>query len=219
MRDQVKNLVAFMTAADRAGALELVDTMREQGINDNKVITEVLDPALIAFGKLWGKQEVSLSQTYVAAKIAEGILNRCSDSKKLIETEKKGRVVLGNIEDDFHGLGRRVVKSFAEASGWDVIDLGCDVLAEDFIESALKEDACIIGVSAMMQTSALNIRKVRELIDERSLSSRIKLAVGGAVFNWRKELISEVGADGSCSNASEADALFTQLLSSLEASS
>ena len=121
--------------------------------------------------------------------------------------------MIGNIEDDFHSLGRRIVGVFLTVAGWDVYDLGNDVTAEQFLGKALEVGACVIGASAMMQTTALNIRSLRELIDVRGLTDRIKLAVGGAVFNWRPELVAEVGGDGTTQNAIGADELFMRLQS------
>jgi methylmalonyl-CoA mutase cobalamin-binding domain/chain len=148
----------------------------------------------------------------VASKIAEDALLRCLPVKKERQF-RKGAVVIGNIEDDFHSLGRRTVGLFLEAAGWDVHDLGNDIPAEQFIEKAIEVNASVIGVSAMMQTTALNIRKVREILDRSGLNGTIKLAVGGAVFNLRPELVTEVGGNGTAFNAVGADELFQRLQS------
>lgn len=210
-KEQIEQLLRMMTEADRAGASQLAEEILAGGTSSQKLLTDVLNPALIRIGRLWGCEAVSLSQTFVAAKIAEDILMRCTPDKEATPPASKGTIVIGNIEDDFHSLGRRIVSSFLKATGWEVHDIGNDVLAEDFIKKALEVNASVIGVSAMMQTTALNIRKLRDLLDERSLSARIKLAVGGAVFNWRPELMKEVGGDGTATNAAEVDTLFQRL--------
>jgi len=213
--EHVEKLLQFINTSDRNGAARLIDELLEAGMENKTVLTTVLDPAMIRIGQLWGRDAVSLSQTFVAAKIAEDILVSCAPEVQATDNAK-GVAVIGNIEDDFHSLGRRIVASFLSASGWEVHDLGNDVTAKIFIEKALEVNACIIGASAMMQTSALNIRKVRDLLDERGLAGKIKLAAGGAVFNWRPQLIEEVGADGTAENAAEADALFTRLKAETE---
>ncbi|GFO57033.1 corrinoid-binding protein [Geomonas sp. Red276] len=205
-------LFAVMIAADRSGASRIIDEALDGGMVPQEVIAGVLDPAIVRLGKLWEDQAMSLAQNFVAAKIAEDTLLRCIP-KKSERQPSKGSVVIGNIEDDFHSLGRRSVGLFLEAAGWDVHDLGNDVPAAEFIEKACEVDASVIGVSAMMQTTALNIRKVRELLDARNLTGSIKLAVGGAVFNWRPELVAEVGGDGTTHNAAGADQLFLRLRS------
>lgn len=205
-----EKLLAAMINADRSGAAELIGHVLDEGIEPRQVIAEVLDPAIVRLGCLWEEEAMSLAQNFVAAKIAEDTLLRCIPDKTN-NPHTKGAIVIGNIEDDFHSLGRKAVGLFLTAAGWDVYDLGNDVPAEEFLQKALEVNACVIGASAMMQTTALNIRKLRQLIDERGLKERIKLAVGGAVFNWRPELVTEVGGDGMAKNAAGADELFMRL--------
>ncbi len=211
LANESARLMACMKDADRQGAKTRVEELLDAGTPAAEVMTQVLDPALEAIGELWSQELISLSQAFVVAKIAEDVLLRCLPEGETAPTPGKGAVVIGNIEDDFHSLGRRIIASFLVAGGWDVHDLGNDVPAETFLEKALEVEASVIGVSAMMQTTALNIRKLRDLIDARGLGGKIKLAVGGAVFNWRPQLIEEVGADGSATNAAEVGALFETL--------
>lgn len=206
----IDNLLVAMLHANREAASAVIDQALQAGVPSGLVIIEILDPALINIGSMWEQETMSLAQGFVAAKIAEDTMLRCvPDATEQQST--KGAVVIGNIEDDFHSLGRRIVGLFLAATGWQVYDLGNDVLAEQFLDKALEVDARVVGASAMMQTTALNIRKLRDLIDHRGLQHRLKLAVGGAVFNWRPELVAEVGGDGSARNAIAVDALFRQL--------
>jgi methylmalonyl-CoA mutase cobalamin-binding domain/chain len=191
----------------------LVGQALEEGIPPERFLTDVLHPALVQIGRLWGLESASLVQTFVASKIAEDVLLRCTPDKAgpSPTAAHKGQIVIGNIEDDFHSLGRRMVVSFLRAAGWQVHDLGNDVTAEQFVEKAIEVKAAVVGASAMMQTTALNIRRLRDLIDARGLKGRIKLAVGGAVFNWHPDLVAEVGGDGTANNAAGADALMERL--------
>ncbi len=208
--DFSEQLLTAMINADRAGAKGIIENALATGLDSVQVIESILDPAIIELGKMWEEETMSLAQNFVASKIAEDTLLRCVPDNSS-DRHSKGAVVIGNIEDDFHSLGRKTVGLFLAAAGWDVYDLGNDVPAEQFLEKALEVNACVIGASAMMQTTALNICKLRELINARGLSGRIKLAVGGAVFNWRPELVAEVGGDGSAHNAVAADELFMRL--------
>jgi methanogenic corrinoid protein MtbC1 len=79
------------------------------------------------------------------------------------------------------------------------------------VNKAVETCARVIGVSAMMYTTAGNIRKVRDELDSRNLSGRIQLAVGGAVFKLRPELTHEVGGDGTASSCFKAPKLFEEL--------
>ena len=172
-------LLKAMIQSDRVGAGAIIDDFIGMHGTPDEAIHNVLDPALIKLGVMWDTSTVSLAQTFVAAKIAEDVLLRCLPKEKSSHTH--GIVVIGNIEDDYHSLGRRIVSSFLLAMGWEVRDLGNDVPAEKFIDEAEKSDAHIVAASAMMQTTAMNIKKIRVLIDQRKLHKTIKLAVGGAV--------------------------------------
>ncbi|WP_224981349.1 cobalamin B12-binding domain-containing protein [Geomonas agri] len=205
-----RQVLDAMINADRTKAAAIIERALDCGIPPARVIAEVLDPAIVQLGTLWEGESMSLAQNFIASKIAEDALLRClPDHEK--DRDRKGVAVIGNIEDDFHSLGRRTVGLFLNAAGWQVVDLGNDVPAEQFLEKAREVGARVIGVSAMMQTTAMNIRKLRDLIDGAGEQERIKLAVGGAVFNWRPELVTEVGGDGTTRNAVGADELFTCL--------
>lgn len=205
-----EELLNAMLNADRPAAAAVIDRLIAEGVPAERIIVDILDQALVGIGELWERESASLAQGFVAAKIAEDVLLRCLPAMGAA-ARHGSPVVLGNIENDFHSLGRRIVGTFLTAAGWEVYDLGNDVLAEHFVDKALEVRAVVIGVSAMMQTNALNIRKVRELIDARGLQDRLKLAVGGAVFNWRPDLVAEVGADGTARNAAGANALLRRL--------
>lgn len=181
------------------------------------VIFNVLEPLLVAWGKLWMQGKLSLAQGYLSGKVAEAFYLVASQSEEMVVANKqmKGTIVLGNIEDDFHPLGRNLVNIFSTAAGWNIIDLGNDVPAEIFIENAIKNQAAIIAVSSMMFTTAKNILKIRKELDNQSLSDKIKLAVGGAVFKLRPELVTDIGGDGTADNAIDAPALFDSLIKNI----
>lgn len=206
-------LIEMIRKADRQGAGLLLDEWgAEHGYE--RLLTEVLEPTLLLVGEEWCTAETfTLAQAYVAAKVAEDALLKISGRRKDKETApaSKGPVVIGNIEEDFHSLGRRMIGIFLASDGWVVHDLGNDVPAADFVDKAVEVGARVIGVSAMMLTTARNIKLLRAELDRRGLSGRIQLAVGGAVFLVCPGLDREVGGDGTARTALEAAALFSRL--------
>ncbi len=176
------------------------------------VIRDFLEPVLQRTGRMWIDGTISLAQSYIAGKLAENVLKAAlEDGGTGNAAPPRGAAVLGNIEDDFHALGRRMVASFLRLDGWEIVDLGNDVSPAAFVDAALERNARIIGVSAMMLSTALNIRGLREELDRRNLSGILPLAVGGAVFNMRPGLVKEVGGDGTASSAMDAPDLFRTL--------
>jgi methanogenic corrinoid protein MtbC1 len=209
----VDQLVEHILAARIDAATEVVSGWaRQHGYM--KAVTELLDPALTRIGESWSRPEgLSLAQGYVAGRLAEDVMTRAAEQEreKSPGQAPKGTIVLGCIEDDYHMLGIRLVGTFLRTGGWEVQDLGADVLAEEFVDKALDVGAKVVGASAMMYSTAQNIRTLREEIDRRGLTGRIQLAVGGAVFVLRPELVKEVGGDGTAANAFAAAALMDEL--------
>lgn len=215
--EKIRILGDAINEGEKDKAVELLkDWSAQSGFKE--IIFTVLEPLLIEWGKLWMQGKLSLAHGYLSGKVAEEFYMIASQSEEMLVADKKvkGTIVLGNIEDDFHPLGRRLVHIFAKSAGWNIIDLGNDVPAEIFIENAVKNQAGIIAVSAMMFTTAKNILKIRNELDSQLLSDKIKLAVGGAVFKLRPELVADVGGDGTADNAIDAPALFDSLISKVK---
>ncbi|MCU7924414.1 MAG: cobalamin-dependent protein [Candidatus Thiodiazotropha sp. (ex Dulcina madagascariensis)] len=205
-------LIDRISHSDRPGAIQLIDLWLAEH-DYEKLLIDVLGPVLTSIGDMWQGEDFSLAHAYVAAKIVEDALEKYESLSPHTEplSSTRGPVVLGNIEDDCHPLGRRMVTTFLRAQGWEVADLGIDVLPESFVDKAEEIGARVIGVSAMIYSTAENIIHVREAIDRRGLGNSIRLAVGGAVFRLRPELVKEVGGDGTVSDALDAHQLFCRL--------
>lgn len=122
-----------------------------------------------------------------------------------------GRVVIGTVEGDIHDIGKNMVASMLRASGFEVIDLGADVKVERFVETAEREKADIIALSALLTTTMLNQKRVVELLVSRGLKDRFKVMVGGAPVT--EKFAREIGADGYGESAVQAVSVARNLLS------
>lgn len=214
-RNFSQELLEAIQRADRSGANAVIDAWAK-GRSFRRAVPELLSPTLETFGKMWAQavNGVSLATGYVASKVAEDVLSRvlleATSGEEPIPVAK-GPVLVGNVEDDFHPLGRKMVAAFLRADGWEVHDLGVDVTPTQFVDMAESTGARVIGASAMMYTTAKNVVRLRSEIDHRGLHGKVQLAVGGAVFKLRPELVETFGADGTAFSAVEAPALFEQL--------
>lgn len=128
------------------------------------------------------------------ARIFEAALD---ELEPLIREEhgNRGTVVMGNAWEDYHDLGRRVICITLRAAGYRVIDLGLSVRNEQLIETALREDARVIGVSSLLLTTAKYIPRLKEALVRRGRDD-IKVIVGGAPFLVDPRLRDKFGADG-----------------------
>jgi len=162
-----ESILAAMLNSNRIQAVALaLEWAAQHGYP--RLFTEVLDPVLVRIGADYeAGAAASIAYGYIAAKVVEDVLAQALPQAGAATPPAQGSVILGNIEDDYHALGRKMVGAFVRAAGWDVRDLGNDVLAGAFVDAAVECGARVIGVSAMMQTTALNIAKVRTELDRQ----------------------------------------------------
>jgi methanogenic corrinoid protein MtbC1 len=123
-----------------------------------------------------------------------------------------GTVILGQVEGDIHDIGRNILGILLKSHGFKVIDLGRDVAASAFLDTAQKEKADIIGLSALMTTALPAQRRTIHLFEEVGVRNQFKIAIGGGATNqgWANE----IGADGYAPDAASGVDLFKLLLDS-----
>jgi methanogenic corrinoid protein MtbC1 len=120
----------------------------------------------------------------------------------------KGCVVMGTVEGDIHEIGKNVCCAMLRGAGYKVIDAGCDVTAQDFIDAAEENEATVIGGSALMTTTLEAQKELVEYIKE--LEAPYKAIFGGAPCS--KEWCDEIGADGYSETANEIIGLVDKLI-------
>jgi 5-methyltetrahydrofolate--homocysteine methyltransferase len=129
--------------------------------------------------------------------------------------ERKGNgddmptLVVATVEGDIHDIGKNLVVLMLKNYGYHVIDLGKDVPAETIVDTAMKEQAAIIGLSALMTTTMMRMQDVIELCRQRGCTS--KVIIGGACIT--QSFADEIGADGYSKDAAECVRLVERLLS------
>lgn len=200
---------------DRDKALLVVREALMQGVTPEEIIFEVVVPAIeLMMESISENQGVSLAQHFMAAQIASEVVD------EMVPQFKKppqiiGRVVIGTSQGDFHGLGKRIVSGCLKAMMIDVTDLGLNVPPEKFVDEALAIDAQVIAISSMMVHTARGengCQRVRQLLKERGLTDRIKIAVGGAPYRFDHGLYAAVGADAWAENGITAGRVITGLI-------
>jgi 5-methyltetrahydrofolate--homocysteine methyltransferase len=158
---------------------------------------QILDQGLVAgmnvVGRLFRDHEIFLPDVLLAARAMYAGLDVL---KPLLVSENvptAGKVVIGTIQGDLHDIGKNLVGIMLRGAGFDVIDLGNDVAPERFVETATREDAQVIGMSALLTTTMTGMQRVVELLDAKGQRGRIKTIIGGAPVT--AEYAREIGAD------------------------
>lgn len=173
----------------------------EKKIDLNEVIEKGYVQGIQKVGDLWEKGEYFLPELIMSAESMKAAMSvlKPEMEKAQIAIKSQGKVVIGTVEGDIHDIGKNLVSSMLSANGFDVIDLGADVKLEKFIEKAETENADFICLSALLTTTMLGQKKVIEALNEKNLSDRFMVLVGGAPVN--QKWADDIGADGYAENA------------------
>ncbi|SHI37148.1 cobalamin B12-binding domain-containing protein [Desulfosporosinus lacus] len=119
-------------------------------------------------------------------------------------------IIIGTVAGDLHDIGKNLVVMIMESGGFNVVDLGVDVSPEKFVAAIKEHDAKIVGLSALLTTTMLNMKVTIDHIAKEGLRDQVKILVGGAPVS--QSFADEVGADGYCADAMAAKEMATAFL-------
>lgn len=186
------------------GGKEEVALFVRQVLADGKkpleIANDILLRALNAVGERFKSKEYFLPQVILAAESAQAAFAELKPLLKKDSSFKSGRIVLATVKGDVHDIGKNIVAAVLESHGWEVIDLGKNVEADKILETAVREKAAVVGLSALMTTTMIEMESVVKLRNADKLN--IKVLVGGAPVT--EKFAKEIGADGYAKDAVEA---------------
>ena len=191
-------------------ARELVEGTLGKGIPPDVVMMEGVARGAATVSEWYETYEVGLIEVYEAAEAIKAVFRILEPELKRGRIGPIGRVVIGVIEGDIHDIGKNIVATLLRGAGFEVIDLGRDVLVERFVDEAVDRKADIIAISTMMTTTMPNMRRVVEVLDRRGLRNKIKVLLGGRPITQR--FADAIGADGYGKNGYEAVKKAKQLM-------
>ena len=189
--------------------LDEVKKCLDAGEKPGEIINQHLIPAINEVGVLFDKQKYFLPQLISSANTMKQAIEYLEpmlagdDSGKEMPT-----LVIATVEGDIHDIGKNLVVLMLKNYGYRVIDLGKDVPADLIVDTAIKEGAALIGLSALMTTTMMRMKDVVELAKEKGCTS--KIIVGGAAIT--PSFADEIGADGYSKDAADCVKLVEKLL-------
>ena len=162
-------------------------------------------------GDMFQKDEYFVTDILLCSDAMENaleVLRPCLEKKDMSTGHK---IVIGVIEGDTHDIGKNLVKTMLQTEGFKVIDLGRDVPVNEFVNTAVKENADIIAMSTLMTTTMPNMRRVIEKLENENMRSKFKIMIGGGPIS--QNFADKIKADGYSKDAIEAVKLAKRLVS------
>ena len=185
-------------------AVALAEKVVEQGIDPVEALEEGLAKPLREVGNRFETGEAFITELIASAEVMEAgaeVLNR-EIARRGANRESAGRFLIGTVEGDIHSIGKNIVATLLNASGFEVIDLGTDVPTLTFVEKVKELEPDILGLSALMTTTMAKQKEIIGALTDAGLRSNVKVIVGGAPVT--EEWVQEIGADAAGFDAGNA---------------
>ena len=181
---------------------EMVQAAIDEGASPADILNEGLLAGMNVVGEKFKNGEIYVPEVLVAARAMNMGTQVLKPHLLSAGVSANGKVCIGTVQGDLHDIGKNLVKMMMEGKGLEVVDLGVDVPAEKFVETAIAEKCNIICCSALLTTTMSVMRDVVKAAEAAGVRDQIKIMVGGAPVN--EEYCREIGADCYTSDAASA---------------
>ena len=174
------------------GADELTRRALDEGTTPGDVLNMALVPAMNRVGQKYTENKIFVPQMLLSAKAMSASMAHLKPYFQSGEIKRKGVMIMGTVMGDLHDIGKNLCCMMVEGAGWEVIDLGVDVKPEQFLAALDSKPNAIIGLSALLTTTMVNMGNIIATIRQKHPNT--KVAVGGAPVN--NDFAKSIGADG-----------------------
>lgn len=206
----LEQISSHLRKGQRRKVLALCEEALQKNIPAEKIISAGLMDGMNRLGDDFSSGRVFVPEMLVAARCMSAATDLLKPHLTGSSSEVKGKVVLGTVKGDLHDIGKNLVKIMMEGAGLEVVDLGVDVQAEEFVETAVRENCQIIACSSLLTTSMQEMRKVIKASEAKGIRRRIHIMIGGAPVS--QQFCDEIGADVYTHDAAEAARAAVKLL-------
>lgn len=191
--DTLTQLAAALKKGQKNRVLKLCNQAIEENIDRQTILQKGLVAGMVSLGNDFSANKVFVPEMLMAARCMTAATEILKPLLVKGESKSAGKVCMGTVKGDMHDIGKNLVKIMMEGSGLTVIDLGTDVSAETFVDTAIKENCDIICCSALLTTTMDEMKKVVALAKEKGIRDKVKIMIGGAPIT--QEYCDEIGAD------------------------
>lgn len=174
----------------------------DAGASADDILSAMID-SMGVVGAKFQRNEIFVPEMLVAALTMKNGVTVIQPLLAGDSAGKHGKFIIGTVAGDLHDIGKNLVALMVESAGFEVIDLGVDVAAKEFVEAIKANPECkVVGVSALLTTTMEAMKATVEAIIAAGLQSQVKILVGGAPIT--PEFAAAIGADAYAPNAGSA---------------
>lgn len=199
---QMTEISEFLQKGKAKDVVTLVQQAISEGVSAETILKEGLLAGMEVVGKRFRENEIFVPEVLVAARAMSKGTEILRPLLAKDGATASGKVCIGTVKGDLHDIGKNLVKMMLEGKGLEVIDLGTDVPAEKFIQTAIEQNCQVICCSALLTTTMPEMEQVVKAAIEAGIRDKVKIMVGGAPIT--QEFADSIGADAYTDDAASA---------------
>ena len=197
MEEILKDISLLLQQGRAPKVKEKVQEALDQGVDAKSILEGGLLDGMGIIGEKFKNNEVYVPEVLIAARAMNAGVAILKPYLVQEGVESKGTVVIGTVKGDLHDIGKNLVKMMMEGKGLNVVDLGVDVSAEQFVAAAKENNADIIACSALLTTTMTEMKNVVDAVKAENLD--VKVMVGGAPVT--QNFCDSIGANSCAADA------------------
>ena len=202
MADVLQRIASNLYNGENKAVAELV----QEALDGDMAPEEILAGALIAgmdeVGKDFKAGELFVPEVLIAARAMHAGMDILRPLLAEGDALGAGKYVIGTVKGDLHDIGKNLVKMMLEGAGFQTVDLGTDAAAADFVTAVREHQPSIMGMSALLTTTMVQMKTIIEALEEAGLRDSVKIMIGGAPVT--AAFAKEIGADAYAPDAATA---------------
>jgi len=202
MMDNLISIANSLYEGDYAAVTDLVQKSVDLGLPPANILQEGLIAGMDRVGRDFKEGILFVPEVLIAARAMHAGMDILRPLLAKSGVKSAGKCVIGSVQGDLHDIGKNLVKMMLEGAGYETIDLGTDVKPEAFVEAVREHKPKLVGLSALLTTTMVNMKTIIGALQEAGLRSSVKIIVGGAPVT--ESFARDCGADGYASNAASA---------------
>jgi 5-methyltetrahydrofolate--homocysteine methyltransferase len=189
-----------------SGKAEEVAELVQKALDQEMAPAEILSGGLIAgmdeVGRDFKAGDLFVPEVLIAARAMKAGMDVLRPLLAESDVPSAGKYVIGTVQGDLHDIGKNLVRMMLEGAGFETVDLGTDVQPDAFVDAVREHQPNIVGMSALLTTTMVNMRTTVEALEEAGLRDSVKIMIGGAPVT--AAFAEEVGADAYAPDAASA---------------
>jgi 5-methyltetrahydrofolate--homocysteine methyltransferase len=213
MMNELQNLSHLLEQGHSHEVLALTEQLMDAGISPQVILNDGLIAGMAVVGEKMRNGEMYLPEVLQSAAAMKASLAILKPHLAREGAVSRGKVLIGTVKGDMHDIGKNLVGIMLQGAGFEVIDIGVNADPQKFVAAVTEHSPSVVGLSAMLTTTMLNMKSTIETLGAAGLRARTKIIVGGAPVS--QKFAEEIGADGYARDAVLAVDTVKQMIISL----